>query len=114
MAVFSRLADLALRKRDFVRAEAVAKESLLVAARAGEPAGIGIARANLALSIIEQQRLDEARALATECVLQFVEVGDQEMTAVTLELPPAPRVDAEAQAAPLLGFAAGPREPLGT
>ncbi len=114
-AVFSRLTDLALKRGDFVRAERVASDSLWIAEAVGEQAGIGVAHANLALSMIEQQRSGEARRHAAEAILQFTAVGEQDGTSTALELLAAALDDAQPrEAARLLGLAAVLREAVDT
>ena len=115
MAVFSRLTDLALKGGDFIRAERVARDSLPISEAVGEQAGIGVVHANLALSMIEQQRLGEARGHAAEAILQFTAVGEQDGTSTALELLAAALDDAQPrEAARLLGLAAVLREAVDT
>jgi predicted ATPase len=115
MAVLSRLTDLALRRSDFPRAERLAAETLGLAEKIGEDASIAVARANLALSMLEQGRIEEAREHATAAIRHFIVVGEQEGTSGALELlaaaiePAKPR-----QAARLLALATVLRDPLGT
>ncbi len=115
MAVFGRLTNLALIRGDFVRAERIANDSLTLAEAVGEPAGIAVAHANLALSMIEQQRPVDARAHAAEAIIQFTAVGEQEGTSTALELLAAALDDAQPrEAARLLGLAGVLRAALGT
>jgi len=115
MAVFTRLTDLALKGGELSRAERVATDSLTIAEAVGEQSGIGVARTNLATSMIEQQRPVEARGHAAEAILQFTAVGEQDGTSTALELLAAALGDAQPrEAARLLGLAAVLREALGT
>ena len=113
-AVLSRLTDLALRRSDFPRAERLAAETLGLAEKIGEDASIAVSRANLALSMLEQGRLEEAREQAIAAIRHFTAVGEQEGTSGALELlaaaiePAQPR-----EAARLLALASVLRDPLG-
>jgi predicted ATPase len=114
-AVLSRLTDLALRCSDFPKAERLAIDSLVLAQGVGEDASIGVARANLALSMLEQGRPAEAREQAAAAIRHFTTVGEQEGTSGALELLAAAVEPSEpCDAARLLALATVLRDPLGT